>query len=143
MPNPDAASLVLVVEDDPVLSGIYRSALEMSGFRTEPASDGSEALEKIAGSQPALVILDIGIPTIDGWGVLDRLQQTAGCPPVVVVSSFADLERAKRLGARACFSKPFRLAELCRTCEELLRPPGVGAGASRPRERSSRPRSDS
>ena len=120
MPQTGKRARILVVEDDPILSGIYRSALGLGEFAVECAADGLEALDKIEAARPGLIILDIALPIIDGWAVLERLRSTPDCPPVVVVSSAADLDRAKRLGAVACYSKPFRFAELRATCQEIL-----------------------
>lgn len=123
---------ILVVEDDPILSGIYRSALGVGEFAVECAADGLDALEKIEASRPGLIILDIALPIIDGWAVLERLRSMPDCPPVVVVSSAADLDRAKRLGAVACFSKPFRFAQLRATCHEILHEAATPAGIAVP-----------
>jgi DNA-binding response OmpR family regulator len=132
MPQTGKRGRILVVEDDPILSGIYRSALGMGEFSVECAADGLDALEKIEASRPGLIILDIALPIIDGWAVLERLRSMPDCPPVVVVSSAADLERAKRLGAVACFSKPFRFAQLRATCHEILDLGAAPAGAAGP-----------
>jgi DNA-binding response OmpR family regulator len=120
MLNPDSNRRILVVEDDPVLTGIYRNALGMADFAVECVSDGLDALASIEKARPGLIILDIALPVIDGWAVLERLQAMPDCPPVIVVSCSAELERAKRLGAVACFSKPFRFAQLRQTCTEIL-----------------------
>jgi len=85
--------------------------------------DGAMALERLAAQRPDLIILDLMMPGIDGWGVLERMRATANPPPVVVLTArtdFGTFTRGVREGASAYVCKPFRFHELVATCQRLL-----------------------
>ena len=95
---------ILVVEDDNFLANAYRIKLQKIGFEVIVANDGDEALEKIKSENIDLVILDLIIPKIDGFGVLTeiRSQEEYKNIPILVASNLGqseDLNRAMKLGA--------------------------------------------
>lgn len=95
---------ILVVEDDQFLINVYRIKLQKAGFKIIIAIDGAEALEKIKSQNFDLVILDLIIPKIDGFGVLTeiRSQEKYKKMPILVASNLGqmeDLNRAMKLGA--------------------------------------------
>lgn len=101
---------VLVVDDEPDILLLHRLNLEAAGHEVILAADGMTALERIAERRPDCVVLDVMMPVLDGWGVLERLQAVAMPPPVLVVSAKstqADMEQARRLGAQDYLIKPF------------------------------------
>jgi two-component system response regulator MprA len=108
------------VDDDRVAAAIYRQVFELEGFAVEIAGNGLEALLAIDKHRPDVIVLDVLMPVMDGWEVLDRLRTLPAPPPVVVVSASVDLARAMAAGAAACLSKPFSLVELRVTCARLL-----------------------
>jgi signal transduction histidine kinase/DNA-binding response OmpR family regulator len=120
-PAPVAASnghsggpLVLVVEDDPAAAELLTRQLLEAGYRTELARTGTEALEKARSLKPAAITLDIILPEIDGWEVINRLKSdeaTSGIP-IVVVSVVDNPELGMSLGAIDYFVKPVDGREL-------------------------------
>ena len=113
----ETATSVLVVDDEPQVVWMLTFSLEAEGFETLTARDGVSALAEIREHHPRLVLLDIMMPIMDGWTVLEQLQQlpAADRPKVVVVSARASLrDRAKaaELGADAFVPKPFSVDEL-------------------------------
>jgi two-component system alkaline phosphatase synthesis response regulator PhoP len=117
MMTTETATSVLVVDDEPQVVWMLTFSLEAEGFETLTARDGVSALAEIREHHPRLVLLDIMMPIMDGWTVLEQLQQlpAADRPKVVVVSARASLrDRAKaaELGADAFVPKPFSVDEL-------------------------------
>jgi CheY-like chemotaxis protein len=114
-----AAKRILVVDDERDVQDLVRLVLEMTGYVVSSAADGEEALAQIQAFHPDLVVLDIMMPGLDGWGVLKTLQGSPDSPPVVILSAIA-LSRALAPGAVAFIPKPFEITELLRTCAEAL-----------------------
>lgn len=122
---------VLVVEDSAVIQRLIAVCLRPSGVEIDSRTDGPAGLEAALGSPPDLVILDVGLPLMDGWEVLDRLRSDSRTRhlKVLVLTAHAEeetRERAGRGGADAFLSKPFRPEDLRRIALGLLR--GVQAG---------------
>lgn len=106
---------VLIVDDNPSVLALLRANLRASGFATAEAPNGQVALEKIELEQPDLILLDLMLPVIDGWAVLERLKDRKDLPPVVVISAVdspADIERAQQLGVTSYLTKPLDLVGL-------------------------------
>jgi len=112
---------ILVVDDERDLRTFVAGIFGDLGYVVECAEDGAEALAKMESTPPDLVVLDLMMPILDGWGVLDRLRAMTRHPPVVILSAYADCPRAISAGAAGCISKPFRLKDLVGTCENLLK----------------------
>lgn len=116
-------AIVLVVDDEPDILLLHRLNLEAAGHRVVLAADGVTALERIADERPDAVVLDVMMPVLDGWGVLERLRTQASPPPVLVVSAKSapqDLTRARELGARDYLTKPYDPDDLIRRVAALL-----------------------
>ena len=108
-------ALILVVDDEPDILLLHRLNLEAAGHEVLLAADGMKALERIDIDQPDCVVLDVMMPVLDGWGVLEALQGRLDAPPVLVVSaksSPADVEHAMSIGARGYLAKPFNAQTL-------------------------------
>jgi two-component system, OmpR family, alkaline phosphatase synthesis response regulator PhoP len=108
---------VLVVDDEPQVAWVLRFSLEHEGYRTYTASNGVEALEELEKHHPRLVVLDLMMPELDGWGVLERIVKlpVEQRPRVVIVSALTgpdDKAKATALGADAFVPKPFDVEEL-------------------------------
>jgi CheY-like chemotaxis protein len=100
----------LVIEDDPVVAELVTHIVERGGFRTEIARTGTEALAKARELHPVAITLDIVLPDLDGWDVLERLKhdETTSAIPVAVVSVVDNPELGAALGALDYFVKPVR-----------------------------------
>jgi CheY-like chemotaxis protein len=108
---------VLVVDDEPQVVSVLEFTLRADGFRTHTAHDGLEALEQIRRHHPSLMLLDVMMPRMDGWSVLEQLRAmpAAERPRVVMVTalaSAADKTKATALGAEAYLPKPFDIERL-------------------------------
>ena len=105
---------VLIVDDDPGVRQAIQWALEDEGFSVEAAADGQAALELATSRRPDLVLLDITLPRLDGYGVARELRREHG-PALPILAITADgqaPEKARRVGAYAFVRKPFELDEL-------------------------------
>ena len=117
---------VLVVDDERALRTVLRTRLKLAGYRVVEADSGEDALEVLEREQPDVVLLDLRLPGIDGWGVLEQLRARSRLPAlrVVVVTAHGGPEvagRAQALGCRAVLQKPFSLRELVSTLDEITR----------------------
>lgn len=95
---------ILLVEDDAALASVYRSRLELEGFAVEHVNNGELALSKVVEYKPDLVVLDVMMPKVNGFDVLDILRNTPETTNVRVIMLTAlnqpkDRERAEQLGA--------------------------------------------
>ena len=105
---------ILIVDDDAQLQRTMQWLLEDEGLKVETASNGEEALAMAREHRPALVILDLNLPALDGEGVMAGLRAVHGTTiPVIVVSSDGLIDqRAREMGASSWLSKPFEIDEL-------------------------------
>jgi len=135
--NPDQAwnPAILVVEDDPIIGELLKLRLEAARYRPYWAQTGEDALALIHEVRPALVLLDLGLPRIDGFQVLTEIRRQAvfARTPVVVLTArhnAADVQRALKLGANDFMAKPFDAAVLmARLAKHLAARPRVAPGA--------------
>jgi two-component system response regulator MprA len=108
---------VLVVDDEPQVVWVIEFSLQGEGYETLTAHDGFEAMDQIERHHPDLMVLDVMMPRMDGWSVLEELEKlpVQDRPRVVMVTALAsavDRERAERLGASAFVPKPFDMDDL-------------------------------
>lgn len=108
---------VLVVDDEPYVRHLIEHVLVRAGHTVVLAGDGLQAIEALESHpETALVISDLGMPRLDGFGLLERLAQRDG-PPVVILTSRgqeSDERRARDLGAADVLTKPFSRQDLLR-----------------------------
>ena len=93
---------LLIVEDDPAIADVYAFPLRLDGYDVRIASDGEAALALLEECTPAMMLLDIRLPKLDGLQVLERLRAAGSELPVVVLSNHMDaatIRRAYALGA--------------------------------------------
>ncbi len=100
----DNPKKILLVEDEPMLSNLLRQRLEKEGFQITLAHDGSEAIKILKQYKPDLILLDIILPKLSGFEVMEMMKSdpTLQSAPVVVVSNLGqaeDVERGQNLGA--------------------------------------------
>ena len=132
---------VLIVDDNPDILVLLRTNLQAAGFDTVEAVNGQVALHKIDSENPDLILLDIMMPVLDGWGVLERLKHREHLPPIIVVSaadSPTNIDRAQQLGVTAYVTKPFNLVGLIQLVQSVADASGVepeGRAARRPSAR--------
>ena len=115
--------LVLVVDDDARLREFMRVNLEMEGYSVREAASADEALEAIEDQAPELVLLDVVMPGVDGWQMLQRLQERHGSIPVIMFSGQVDEQsaaRAEERGASAFVGKPFDPQHLIEQAKQIL-----------------------
>ena len=117
------AHRILVVDDEPQIRRALRAALQAEGYAVELAENGGQALDRVAADPPDLVILDLGLPDIDGADVCARLRGWSQVPVIVLSVREAEREkvRALDLGADDYLVKPFGIAELLARIRASLR----------------------
>ncbi len=116
---------ILVADDSPGGREVVRVALELAGYRIIDATDGQEALELAKADPPDLFILDIQMPNLDGYGVIEHLRKDesfAGIPVIALTASAmrGDQDRALAAGFARYMSKPVNLSALRQVVAELL-----------------------
>ena len=132
-------SRILLVEDNEDLAFGLRNNLEIEGHRVEVAADGVSGLERARSSPPDLVILDLMLPRLDGFRLLEALRERDRAVPVLILTARgeeADKVRGLKLGADDYVTKPFGVLELLARVEALLR---RGRAEAADRERAARP----
>ena len=117
--------LILIVEDDPTVSGLLETLMQMEGYETVTASDGLEGLLKAEFRRPSVVLLDVMMPNVDGERVLGELQSRPDFAevPVLIVTGRADAHAAfdDVVGRLNVITKPFDAAALTDRVAEVLR----------------------
>lgn len=125
--------LVLFVDDIPDERAIYQTMLAHLGYRVLAAADGREFLRLLRAHRPDLVIVDLSMPRISGWSLIEEIRGSAALAetPVVVLTGWAaeaNRDRAKALGVAAYFEKPTDPAEVAREICRLIGRPEPSAG---------------
>ena len=116
---------ILIVDDDERLREFVRVNLEMEGYQVREAADAEEGLAALEDEAPDLILLDVMMPKMDGWEMLQRVQERhgVGAIPVIMFSGKVeekDLEGAQRRGAQAFIGKPFNPQQLIESTKQLL-----------------------
>ncbi len=128
-----AGATVLVVEDDAEQRAVLVRELGSRGYRTQEAPDGRAAIERWEASRPDVVLLDLGLPDMDGLDVIRRIRRDAMTPIVILSGRYAEREKVEALerGADDYVTKPFGVDELhARLRVALRRAAGPAADAS-------------
>jgi DNA-binding response OmpR family regulator len=122
---------VLVVDDDEDIRGLVRTLLERTGAVVYEAPDGREGMREFHAHRPDLVILDVSMPELDGWQMLDRIRDMSDVPVLMLTARADELERVRGLqaGADDYVVKPFGKQELIARVQALLRRAGRGGPA--------------
>jgi two-component system chemotaxis response regulator CheY len=113
---------ILVVEDTAEIRGLIADTLTEEGYAVECASNGAEALVAVERDAPALVLLDLHMPVLDGWGFSRALAARALRIPIIVLTAATNAARySKEVGAVGCIRKPFALMDLLKTVDQAFR----------------------
>src|SRR5438552_1166355 len=117
---------ILVVDDDEDIRILLRELLGRAGYRVEEAADGRAALRQLFETPPALVLLDVSMPELDGYQTLERIRDLSEVPVIMLTARTQELERVRGLasGADDYVSKPFGRQELLARIQALLRRSG-------------------
>ena len=114
---------ILVVDDDRNITVLIRMNLEKEGFEVRSAYDGGKAVEEFEKQQPDLVLLDIMLPVMDGWGVCARIREKAATP-IIMLTAKGDVNdriTGLEMGADDYLVKPFEMKELMARINAVLR----------------------
>ena len=125
---------VLVVDDSLSVRKMVERSLQTKGFEVLAASSGTEAMERIGGAMPDLVVCDVVMPDIDGYRICEFVRAHPGLrdTPVLLISGIVNasvLERAAHVRSNDVLRKPFTADELARKVDELLAATGGPAAA--------------
>ncbi|MCA1647670.1 MAG: response regulator transcription factor [Chloroflexi bacterium] len=114
---------ILVVDDDDSICQLMVDVLEYEGWSVMTAHNGAQALVTLRASAPDLVLLDLTMPVLDGWGVLAERRQHADLRAVPVLAMSAGgsrgMDQARAMGANGCMPKPFELGAIVAALESL------------------------
>ena len=115
--------LILLVDDEPNIIELARLYLEREGFRTVAVSDGQSAIDRAAKDSPALMVLDLMLPQVDGYEVCRRVRATSDLPIIMVTARDEDIDKiiGLELGADDYMTKPFNPRELVARVKAILR----------------------
>jgi two-component system, OmpR family, alkaline phosphatase synthesis response regulator PhoP len=119
-----SSELILLVDDEPSIIQLARMYFERDGFHVEGASDGEAALEMIARQHPALIVLDVMLPKLDGFEVCRKLRVGGDQTPIIMLTARdEDIDKilGLELGADDYLTKPFNPRELVARVKAILR----------------------
>jgi CheY-like chemotaxis protein len=120
---PESTS-VLVVDDDPTILATVAETLDFEGYAVKTASNGAEALALLEGGLPAVVLLDMRMPVLDGWGFMRGVRERGLPLKVLVMTAAQDARRwAAEIGATGALAKPFEIDELLAAVKRLVTEP--------------------
>jgi len=123
---------ILVIDDEPQIRKFLRISLSSQGYKVIEAGNGAEGLSQAALASPALVVLDLGLPDMDGQAVLRELRQWSAVPVLVLSVRAGESDKVEALdgGANDYVSKPFGIQEFLARVRVLLRQAAVAPGSS-------------
>ena len=114
---------VLVVDDEEMIRAVIAESLVDEGYRVVQAKDGQEALDAVSAHRPAVILLDMRMPVLDGWGFMRELKLRPGhSASVVVMTAAQNAGRwCEEVGGDECLAKPFEIEDLVGVVERLSR----------------------
>ena len=117
---------ILLVDDEKHIIDLARMYIEQEGFSIDSATDGSAALQKILNNEPALVVLDLMLPGMDGWEICRRVRAESDVPIIMLTARDDDIDKivGLELGADDYLTKPFNPRELVARIKAILRRSG-------------------
>ena len=129
------AKKILIVEDDHNISELLQLYLNNEGYQTVIANDGGEGIDQFRKFQPDLVLLDIMLPVMDGWGVLRTIRQDSQTPVIMLTAKGETTDKGSGLkqGADDYITKPFEMKEVLARIEAVLRRAAGDGDKEKPR----------
>ena len=118
------AQLIMIVDDEPGVRALLNDTLRIAGFETVEATDGMSALTLLRTHKPDLLVIDINMPLMDGFELVERLRSTNDLTPVLMLTARedkADITRGLKIGADDYVVKPFGIEELILRIKAILR----------------------
>ena len=118
------AQLIMIVDDEPGVRALLNDTLRIAGFETVEATDGMSALTLLRTHKPDLLVIDINMPLMDGFELVERLRSTNDLTPVLMLTARedkADIMRGLKIGADDYVVKPFGIEELILRIKAILR----------------------
>ncbi|MBU0767263.1 response regulator [Patescibacteria group bacterium] len=116
---------ILIAEDDPVLREVYSKKFKLNGFEIETVKNGEEAIASLSAKSPDILILDLNMPVLDGFAVMEKFPKGKRTFPILVLTNFGNEEnraRATKLGADDYFVKnEMTIKSLLEMVENLLK----------------------
>ena len=113
-------SPILVVDDDPSILTTISEVRDLEGYPVQTATNGAEALRAVERARPSLILLDMRMPVLDGWGFARALQERGVKLPILVMTAAQNARRwAEEIGADGHIAKPFDLPDLLDAVERL------------------------
>ena len=124
------AGKILIADDDTNICELLRLYIEKEGFEVEIAHDGKEAMELFEKSDPALIMLDIMMPELDGWQVCREIRKKSQCPIIMLTAKGEVFDKVLglELGADDYIVKPFETKEVVARIRAVLRRSGMTDG---------------
>ncbi len=125
----DRGTSILAIEDDADIRQLLRTLLEREGYTVAEASTGREGLRVFHQTQPDIVILDVGLPDLDGWQVLERIRDMSDLPVLLLTARSAERDKVRGLnsGADDYLTKPFSRVELMARLQAIQRRQSVNS----------------
>jgi two-component system, OmpR family, KDP operon response regulator KdpE len=129
---------ILVVEDEPEFASLIALWIERHGWCPETVHDGETAVRRFEASTPDLVLLDLSLPRLDGWAVIERIRKVSNVPVLVVTARDGEQDKIRGLGAGAddYVTKPLSFPELMARIAAVLRRAGSRVAAEAPEVRT-------
>ena len=129
------AKSILIVEDDNNIADLLRLYLEKEGYQATIAADGTQGIDLYRKLRPDLVLLDVMMPGVDGWGVLRAIRQDSQTPVIMLTAKGETTDKVSGLkqGADDYITKPFEMKEVLARIEAVLRRSGIEPEKSRRR----------
>lgn len=119
---PEVHRTALIVDDDATIRNLLTAVMKRFGFECETAADGALALDRLAARRYSIVLLDLMMPNVDGFGVLAEMRRRGNSTPVIVITAAGprrinDLDLSTVAGV---LNKPFELSDLVETVTSVL-----------------------
>ena len=129
------AKSILIVEDDNNIADLLRLYLEKEGYQATIAADGTQGIDLYRRLRPDLVLLDVMMPGVDGWGVLRAIRQDSQTPVIMLTAKGETTDKVSGLkqGADDYITKPFEMKEVLARIEAVLRRTAADGDKEKPR----------